>query len=269
MDGGSTDESPAIIQAYAKQHPGTVSWVSEPDHGQADAINKGMKQASGEILAYLNSDDTYAPGAIATVVAFLKEHPEVHLVHGRGLHINPDGATINTYPSLPCDHKALSENCHICQPTAFWRREVSDTIGAFDASLRYALDYDYWIRASQHFTIAYLDIHLANTRLHGDAKTVQQRYTMHQEIARLVKAHYGVVSDHWIYSLAHSIPAIDRLRTGKLLDSLIYVPAFILAACWLFLKYNHKIPRRTVARFFQSLPQFRKAGRLSGATDHP
>ena len=106
MDGGSTDESPAIIQAYAKQHPGTVSWVSEPDHGQADAINKGMKQASGEILAYLNSDDTYAPGAIATVVAFLKEHPEVHLVHGRGLHINPDGATIKL-PHLPT-HRILA-----------------------------------------------------------------------------------------------------------------------------------------------------------------
>jgi glycosyltransferase involved in cell wall biosynthesis len=257
-----------VIQAYAARRPGKVTCLSEPDRGQADAINKGLRRASGAILAFLNSDDTYQPEAVATVVNFLSRNPSVGLVHGRGLHISAEGRPLSPYPSSPCDHHRLADNCPVCQPTAFWRREVWASTGEFDTALRYTMDYDYWIRATRRFSMAYMDAHLANTRLHADAKTVFHRLDAHREIAYLVKTHYGRVSDHWIFAYAHALPCIDRLRTGRLLPSLLYVPMFVMASMVLFLKFNRRVPRSAVIRFMKSLPSFRTAGRLSFPDDH-
>ena len=269
MDGGSTDDSLTIIRAYAEAYPDRVSWTSEPDHGQTDAINRGMRRTSGSILAYLNSDDTYEPDAIAAVVRFFREHPDIALVHGRGFHIDTASHRLDEYPAKPCDHSSLAENCHICQPTAFWRREVLNVIGLFDDSLHYCMDYDYWIRTSRLYPIAYLDRHLANTRLHDAAKTVSQRFPAHRETVRMIRKHYGAVSDHWIYSYAHSFPWVNRLRTGSLASALVYVPAFTLLAGGLFLAYNHRIPIRTIKQFFLSLPHFREAASLSRPNPFP
>lgn len=256
VDGGSTDGSVAIIRAHAATFPGKVIWVSEPDKGQTDAINKGLRIASGSILAYLNSDDTYEPGTVAAAAGFLQEHPDIALVHGRGFHVDSGGRRLDEYPSKPCDHSSLAEYCHICQPTAFWRREVLDAIGPFDGSLRFCMDYDYWIRASRRFPMGYLDRHLANTRLHEAAKTVSQRFAAHREIVRTLKRHYDAVSDHWIYAYANSFPWIHRLRSGSVPRSLVYVAAFTLLAGGLFLKYNRRIPLRSLGHFFRSLPRF-------------
>jgi glycosyltransferase involved in cell wall biosynthesis len=253
IDGGSTDESIAIISEYAKAHPGRVTWISEPDRGQADAINKGMRRASGSIIAYLNSDDTYEPETVARVVTFFRDNPDIALVHGMGLHIGPEGHPLDAYPSHPCDHIALAENCPICQPTAFWQRNVIDTIGFFNPNLRFTMDYDYWIRISARLRIGFIPKHLANTRLHSDAKTVSLRHPIHREIVTMVKSHYGRVSDHWIFSYAHSFPMIHRLRQGNVFMFSAYIVAFVCTSAWLFLRYNHYIPLRTITLFFKTL----------------
>jgi glycosyltransferase involved in cell wall biosynthesis len=263
IDGQSADDSLAVIKAHVGRYPGRVTWVSEPDQGQADAINKGLRRASGTILAYLNSDDTYTPDAVKQVVDHFQRNPDISLVHGQGFHMDTDGNRMNAYPSQPCDHRSLFENCYICQPTTFWRRDAFDAIGEFNTSLRYAMDYDYWIRLSKRFSMAYLNIHLANTRLHREAKTVQQRNQMHREILQVVKSHYGAVSDHWIYSYANSFPWIDRLRTGRLLSTIVYVIAFTMLSGGLFLKHNHRIPLRSIRLFFNSIPHANRPGRLS------
>jgi len=254
VDGGSSDDSVAIIKAYAAAHPGRITWSCEPDRGQADAINKGLRRASGSILAYLNSDDTYESGTVASAVGFLQEHPDIALVHGRGFHVDAGGNQLDGYPSKPCDHASLAEYCHVCQPTAFWRHEAAKVAGPFDVTLRYCMDYDYWIRVSRRFPLGFLDRHLANTRLHDAAKTVNQRLPAHREIVRMLKKHYSAVSNHWIYSYANSFPAIHRLRSSSLPQSLIYVVAFTTLAAGLFLKYNHRIPLRSCGEFFRSLP---------------
>ena len=263
MDGLSTDGSVAIIKAYAGRHPNRVVWVSEKDDGQTDALNKGLQRASGSILAYLNSDDTYEAGAVERVVKHFQSHPELGLVHGRGHHIASDGRFLNIYPSRPCNHTELQQNCYICQPAAFWQRNAFENIGMFDSSLRYAMDYDYWIRLSKKYPMAYIDEHLANARLHDDAKTARHRHRAHREILEVVRKYYGEVSDHWIYSFANSFPWIDNLRTGKPLPTIGYVFAFTLLSGSLFLKYNHRIPLRTVRHFLNAIPQVGRPGRLS------
>lgn len=253
VDGGSNDDTVPILKQYAQAYPDRLTWTSEPDRGQADAINKGLRHASGDVLAYLNSDDTYEPDAVKLAVSTFQRLPEVGLVHGLGMHIDPTGLSLDPYPSEPCDHQSLSRYCTICQPTAFWRRRVYETLGGFDESLQYGLDYDYWIRASRHFAFGFIDRHLANTRLHADAKTVGQRHRMHHEIVGIVKAHYGCVSDHWIYAYANSFPSMDRLRAAGRPAFIPYVIWFSVLSGILFLKWNRRIPARSVRLFFQSL----------------
>jgi glycosyltransferase involved in cell wall biosynthesis len=263
VDGGSTDDSVPILKAYAQTHPGRLTWRSAPDRGQADAINKGLRQASGDILAYLNSDDTYALDAVEAAVAALQRWPRVGLVHGRGLHIDAAGRPLDPYPSEPCDDQRLARYCSICQPTAFWRRRVYETVGEFDASLHYGLDYDYWIRASRHFAFGFIDRHLANTRLHADAKTVGQRHRMHREIVGIVRSHYGRVSDHWIYAYAHSFPSVDRLRAAGRPAFIPYLIWFSIVSGCLFMKHNRRIPWRAARLLVQSLGTPRNKGIIS------
>ena len=154
MDGGSTDQTLDILRKYT----GRLTWHSEKDNGQSDAINKGLRLAKGEILAYLNSDDTYLPGAITRAVRYLTaKNPDSPLVYGEGYHITAEGTIIERYPTEPFDFQHLAETCFICQPTTFWKRDVMETIGLFDENLHYAMDYDYWIRVAKHYgTLGYL-----------------------------------------------------------------------------------------------------------------
>src|SRR5512138_1788368 len=104
VDGGSKDGSLEIIQRYAHRLAG---WVSEPDRGQTDAINKGFGMAHGEILAWLNSDDVYQPGAVAEAATFLQQNPEVGLVYGDATYIDENGRTIGHFPARQTDLRRL------------------------------------------------------------------------------------------------------------------------------------------------------------------
>ena len=133
MDGGSTDETVKILESYGDR----VAWVSERDRGQTDAINKGWRRGRGAILAYLNSDDTYLPGAVEKAVAGLRAHPDAGAVYGEGYHVDESGRVIERYPTEPFDLTRLPQTCFICQPTVFLRRELVERVGYLDESLRY------------------------------------------------------------------------------------------------------------------------------------
>src|SRR5262245_48610935 len=128
MDGGSTDETIEILRTYN----GRLTWVSEPDRGQADAINKGWRRARGTVLAYLNSDDTYEPGAVERAVAGLAGHPDAGAVYGEGFHVDEAGKILEPYPTEPFSMGRLEETCFICQPTVFLRREIVERVGYLD-----------------------------------------------------------------------------------------------------------------------------------------
>lgn len=169
VDGGSTDGSLEIIRKYADR---LAWWVSEGDRGQTDAINKGFARASGDILAWINSDDTYQPGTVAQAAAYLQAHPDVGLVYGDADLINEDGAVIGRFPARQTSYEQLLRGyVHVPQQAAFFRAELWRRVGPLDPGFFFAMDYDLWVRLAKISQIVYLPGLWANFRLHGGGKT--------------------------------------------------------------------------------------------------
>lgn len=171
VDGGSTDGSVDIIRKYADR---LAWWVSEPDRGQTDAINKGFARARGEILAWLNSDDTYQPGAVSAAVERLLAHPQVGMVYSDCNYINEDGKVIGHFPAAQTDYRRLRRGyVHIPQQTMFFRAVLWKEVGPLDPSFYFAMDYDLWVRIAARTEIRYFPGQVwANFRLHTSGKTI-------------------------------------------------------------------------------------------------
>ena len=146
VDGASTDGSLEIIQKYSKQ---LTWWVSEPDSGQAEAINKGLSSVSGDIVAWLNSDDILLPGAIKQAVSIFTQFPETGLIYGDVLAIDARGTTTNrlTYSDMSLSDLAAFQM--IGQPSVFMRRSVLEKAGYLDVSFHFLLDHHLWLRMAQ------------------------------------------------------------------------------------------------------------------------
>lgn len=197
-DGGSTDQSVHIIRKYESR---LAWWCSEKDNGQSHAINKGWQRAQGEILAYLNSDDLYLPGAVSAVVDFLGKRPDVGVVFGDCQVIDAADRVRGLMRGQPFSvRRSIRNGEYILQPAAFWRRAVLDKVGLFDVNLRYALDYEYFIRVGLSFPVAYLPQSLACFRLHGESKTMSQHESHWREVMA-VSQHYGLRPWHLWYWL--------------------------------------------------------------------
>ena len=171
IDGGSTDGSQAIIARYADRLAG---WVSEPDHGQAEAINKGMARASGEIVAWLNSDDYYLPGAVSAAVKFMQASPQCSLVFGDMRAVDEQGATINIQRFGPWGLAELMRFQIIGQPSVFMRREAFQQAGGLDERFHCLLDHHLWLRMVQIAPMRYSGQLWAAARFHAGAKNVYQ-----------------------------------------------------------------------------------------------
>lgn len=169
-DGGSKDESVAIIKKY-QDH--LAWWVSEKDAGHADAINKGLSHATGEILAWINSDDIYFPGAVSEAVAFLTDHPAVGMVYGDADLIDDLSKPIGKFSAKQTDYKRLLRgSVHIPQATTFFRADLWKQVGPLDLSLFYSFDYDLWVKMAKVMEIRYLPQVWAKFRIHSQGKTV-------------------------------------------------------------------------------------------------
>ena len=171
VDGGSSDGSVDVIKKYAGR---LAWWVSEQDKGQTDAINKGFNRASGEILAWLNSDDTYNPGAVSAAVKYLTENPDVAMVYADCNYINEQGGVIGKFNSAQTDHRRLREGyVHIPQQTMFFRANYWQELGPLDPSFYFAMDYDLWTRLAARTQLKYFPGQVwANFRLHTSGKTI-------------------------------------------------------------------------------------------------
>jgi len=169
IDGGSKDGSVEILQKYDDR---ISYWVSEHDAGQTDAINKGFAHASGEIFAWINSDDLYQPGAIADAVAALQARPELGLVYGDADFINEQGDWVGKFAAAPTNLKRLRRGyVHIPQQATFFRSRLWSMVGPLDPSFFFAMDYDLWVRIASLAPLGYVRRTWASFRLHGDAKT--------------------------------------------------------------------------------------------------
>jgi glycosyltransferase involved in cell wall biosynthesis len=173
LDDGSTDATPRILSEYT----GRVVWESQPNMGQTQTINKGWQHCHGEIVTWLNSDDTLLPDALEKVVAHFRQHPEVDIVFGDSLFTEEDGTPIEQSKSrVGFDYKKFVVECEnpIAQPSAFIRRCVVDNVGLLDPSYYYFMDWDFWLRAGMGHRIEYFPELLSTYRLHSESKTVAQ-----------------------------------------------------------------------------------------------
>jgi glycosyltransferase involved in cell wall biosynthesis len=170
VDGSSNDGTVDIIKKYGSK---LAWWVSEKDEGQTAAINKGFARVKGEILAWLNSDDTYEPGAVSAAVRHLQDHPEVGMVYGDCNFINASGRVIGKFGSAQTSYGLLRQGySHIPQQTMFFRADLWKQVGPLDPSFYFAMDYDLWTRIAARSEIKYVPQTWANFRLHTSGKTI-------------------------------------------------------------------------------------------------
>lgn len=211
VDAGSSDETVAVLQRY--RH---LRWVSEPDRGQAHAINKGFRLASGSIFGWLNADDLYLPGAVSVAVAALTAS-ECALVHGGWRQIDEDGRTIRDVAVVPFDlRRQLEVANRVAQPGAFFTREAFWAVGGIDESFRYAMDYELWLRLAARFSVTRVDRVLAAYRYHPASKTVAESKGFVAETWRASRRHGARLRSRMFldYYLPHERPWLYRLLLG-------------------------------------------------------
>jgi glycosyltransferase involved in cell wall biosynthesis len=189
MDGGSTDGTLEIVKRYEPR----IHWESAPDSGQADAINQGFRRSTGEIMGWLNTDDLLTDGAISTVVDHFMQNPDVSFLYGDALAIDERNRSygVRAHVRQTNFEELVGKGDYIVQPAAFWRRELWNQVGELDANLRYALDYEYWMRAAKHYKLRYIPVCLAKERLIRDAKTFQGGIERLEEIETVARRHGG------------------------------------------------------------------------------
>ena len=190
MDGGSTDGTVEILKKYSDR----IIWKSEKDSGQSDAINKGLRMATGDIVVYLNSDDTYEPGTFEKVADFFEKNPKTKWVYGKCKIINEKDREIRKpitwYKNLLLKNysykKLLSEN-FISQPATFWKRELLGEIGYLSVEEHFCMDYEFWLRIGAKYPAGVIHDYLANFRYYSNSKSGGVSKKQFQDELRLAK----------------------------------------------------------------------------------
>jgi glycosyltransferase involved in cell wall biosynthesis len=208
VDGGSTDNTVEIIKKYESQ---ITYWVSEPDRGQTHALNKGIAKATGDILAYLNSDDYYLPGTFLKVAEYFRQFPQTDLLHGRCRYVNEQGEKIGEqFGNIQSFEEIIDlwgvwwQKRQFVQPEVFWSKRISDRIGQFREDLNYVMDYEYWCRILQAGGVVdRLDSEFTCFRFTPTQKSNQSE-AVADELLQVVQP--------WLWSHQTALPLKDRLR---------------------------------------------------------
>ena len=183
VDGGSDDGSAEIIQKYVDR---LAWWVSEKDQGQADAVNKGIQQAQGKYIGWLNSDDLYLPGTVAKAVAILEANPELGFVFGDVQSIDQDDKVFNLMRYGDWSLSDLMQFKIIGQPGVFMRADLVKQVGGLDLAYHFLLDHHLWLRMGLEAPMRYSGETWAAARMHADAKNVASAAKFGEEAYRLV-----------------------------------------------------------------------------------
>lgn len=186
MDGGSKDETLEILRSYGDR----VSWVSEPDNGQSQAVNKGWKRSQGEILGWVNADDLLGPLAVRSAVEALLAKQDIGAVYGDTLYIDEADKAIQGYPTRIFNYEVLAGETEnfIPQPSVFMRRNVLEKAGFLNETFHYVMDYDLWLRLGLIAPMEYLPMRMAILRLHPSAKTVKSMSKFANEFASMYES---------------------------------------------------------------------------------
>lgn len=220
IDGGSTDETVKILKSYGKR----IKWVSKKDRGQAHAINKGLKMASGEILSYLNSDDLYQPGALMAVGRYYSQ-THADWITGDCLVINESGQPhrggwlVRIYKrflmALYSRATLMIADSMLPQPSTFWSRRAWRRVGEFNENYDYVMDYDYWLRLSKHYRPHDLKVALSAFRAHEDSKSETSRDLLMAEGDLALRANGA----NWLHLALHRLHSFVVLQVYNLLKN--------------------------------------------------
>lgn len=226
VDGGSIDGTVDFLQTQIG-----MSWISEPDRGQADAINKGLKKARGQIFAYLCADDSYEPAAFERVLGAFREHPAADFVYGDGFFLEGDSGWKRLKKAGPFSWERLARGNFLIQPAVFMRAALVSRVGEFNAALRYCMDHEYWLRAGPGARWVYVEEPLATCRLHAAAKTSRalaeawwEAARMQKRFGRFWRPHFQAlwmeIAGHRLYRLRRRIYRLlgHRRSRGQLLS---------------------------------------------------
>ena len=263
VDGGSTDGSVEILERYASA---LDYWVSEPDRGQAHAINKGLERATGEIVGWLNSDDLLLPGSLERIAARFVRAPEVMVVAGLRKVIDARGAPLRNWVRDPPIARYLRRYCCVAQETVYWRREVSDRLGLLAESFEYALDYEYWLRMlDAGYELTQVPHYLAAVREHPESKSANLHDVYREERRRLCRRQglgrdeedvLAQLGEEWPHRLALledlcETRCFDRPRLAVAFLRLLERPRVSSRIVSLYRRYRAHRPRhtRTAARW--------------------
>jgi glycosyltransferase involved in cell wall biosynthesis len=186
VDGGSTDDTAAIAAEYGDR----LTFVSEPDRGQSDAINKGFRRARGAIVAWLNSDDVFLPGAISAAVAAFEAEPDAGAVYGDGFRIGADGSFSARFDSEPFDlWRLVHVSDYILQQATFFRAAALAEVGLCDESLHYALDWELLMRLGKRFELRHVRRDMACIREYAATKTASGGLRRWRELVAVMRRH--------------------------------------------------------------------------------
>ncbi|MEO6052655.1 MAG: glycosyltransferase family 2 protein [Chthoniobacterales bacterium] len=205
VDAMSTDNTGAILDAYAKTP--SVRVIREPDKGQSDGINKGMRAATGEVVGWLNSDDMLCENALLKIGETFANHPDAVVVYGLGAKVDRQGELIRWVPFREFDRKALKTAYRVIQPAMFFKKDVYWKTGGLDIDLHYAMDWELLIRMAQRGDVISIPDEIAKIRFYEDTKTSTGGWKRMQEIAEIGRKYNGLTDANYISFIVRSIAA--------------------------------------------------------------
>jgi len=213
LDDGSLD----IIRKYSGR---LAWWTSEKDKGQTDALNKGFARAKGNIFAWLNSDDTYLPGSVASAVEYFQENSQLGLVYGDAQYINETGGSLASSRRADRPAALAPGYVHIPQQASFFRGDLWRSVGPLDPSFYFAMDYDLWVRLAARAQVKYVPQTWANFRLHTAGKTIADDDRCWPECCEFIIATAAIlIGDCGKVLCAQAGCAVMELRRRMLLNN--------------------------------------------------
>lgn len=219
IDGGSTDGSVDIIRRYADR---LNWWVSEPDRGQTDAINKGLRRATGEWVAWQNSDDIYYPGTFDDLAATAAKHPQAGLIIGDMMLIDEHDCPLRDIRYVKPNYKALlAEGMILTNQAAFWRHSIHEQIGFLVEDLHCSFDYEWFLRLTQHVEGAHVDRIWGALRLHGETKTSLLEQCFQEENQRILAGRFMPQWQKKVYKLRRLALMLSYGRVSYVLRGLL------------------------------------------------
>lgn len=225
IDGGSKDDTFHIIKKYEKW---LSYWVSEADKGQAQAINKGFRKSNGDILAWLNSDDTYMPNAFRRVAEIFLSINDIKMIYGDVNFIDKDSNFLKIFKTQQFDLISQIYTNMVPQQASFWRKEIFDHVGFLDETYHHPFDNDFFIRVGTTCKVLYEPTLLANYRLHPQSKTeiasvtffleylsILSKYFQRLDIPQAVKDHEKRIFSYWHERTAHKYMSLSLKKEAR------------------------------------------------------